>query len=312
MISIVTLYFSILYFIADFKKKTLQEIRSDTDLQWALAFSSIPLFQAVIAAKVETIMMSIVLFSIVQWKKEKFLLSSILLGMALNWKFQPAPMAALVGIVLLIQSKSLKAFLSLGLSFVLWTFLPSLFLGLNRVLEFMHHQQVTLGAFIQDAYGGFDNIFRFLNQVGHGVSFRGTLILSAVFAALFGIIVVLNAFRGKREGTEVDFKNQILIALSLGSAFCVGLSPLGQNNASILGLPILFLAVQVLTEKRSSVQKGFTIFFLAVFLFSYSDLVPEAARVWLRSYSIKSVAALLYASVMAILFAGASSSRRTC
>jgi hypothetical protein len=263
-------------------------------IQWALAFLSIPLYQAVIAAKVETIMMAAVLFSMVRWHRKQYGWASLILGLILDWKFQIAPIAGLVGIILFLERKTIRPLIYLGLSTVFWHFLPALYLGWDRLQELFHHQSASLGAFIAEAYASFDNLFRFLQELGWNLSFSDSLIVTGI-AALISVILVGFNYR-KTQGKQMHLI--LLMAISLGSIFCIGFSPLNQNNASILGTPVFIFAALWMADPHHRSMKWITMTFILLFHFSYSDLMPADLRTVLRLYSMKSVLILIYGMIL--------------
>jgi len=252
------------------------------------------LYQGLIAAKLETIMMAGVLFSMVRWHRKQYGWASLILGLILDWKFQIAPMAGLVGILLFLERKTIRPLVYLGLSVVFWHFLPAVYLGWNPLQELFHHQSASLGAFIIEAYASFDNLFRFLTESGWKLSLKESLVLSGITALIFSALTMFSHFRNNGKRTHLTQ----LMAISLGAIFCIGFSPLSQNNASILGMPVFIFASLWMTDRQQPKMKWITLAFMLLFHFSYSDLMPAGLRTVLRLYSVKSVLILIYGLIL--------------
>jgi hypothetical protein len=263
-------------------------------IQWALAFLSIPLYQAVIAAKVETIMVAAVLFCMVRWQRKQYGWASFILGLILDWKFQIVPIAGLVGIILFLERKTLRPLIYLGLSTVFWHFLPAIYLGWDRLQDLFQHQSASLGEFIRKAYADFDNLFRFLKELGWNLSLQDSLVVSGMAALFFSFLVWFGYQRNQGKRSHRVY----LMAIALGSIFCIGFSPLNQNNASILGTPVFIFAALWMANRHHPRMKWVSLTFILLFHFSYSDLMPANLKTVLRLYSIKSVLILVYGMML--------------
>jgi hypothetical protein len=287
LISVLAFYFSLRYF--------MREIGHDAArIQWALAFVSIPVYQGLLAAKIETIMMSLFLVGVVGWLRSRYLWSSLLLGFLMEWKFQIAPMAGLLGLWLLLFRRTVRPLVFLMGFAALWHWLPAMFLGWEHLQALLHHQKESLGGFVAESFANYDNLFRFLKETGWKLSFAHSLVVSALSAAALAMMVVWGYFR--KEESRVEWMP--LLAIALGAVFCIGFSPMNQNNASILGTPVFVFSALIIMESGASVMKFGTILFLLLFHFSYSDLMPEKLRLVLRAYSLKSVLVSAYGAAM--------------
>lgn len=292
--SIFAIHASVRYFLNYFSHDHQSHDSIRLRIQWALAFLSIPIYQAVIAAKVETIIIAAVLFSMVRWQRKQYGWASLILGLILDWKFQIAPIAGLVGIILFLERKTIRPLVYLGLSTLFWHFLPALYLGWDHLQELFHHQSASLGGFIAEAYAGFDNLFRFLHELGWNLSLQDSLMVSG-FAALISVFIVWFSYR-QLQGKRIHLI--YLMAICWGSIFCIGFSPLNQNNASILGTPVFIFAGLWMADRHHPKMKWVTMAFILFFNFSYSDLMPVNLRTLLRLYSTKSVLILLYGMIL--------------
>jgi hypothetical protein len=287
--SIASIYIGVRYF--------LQEVGyTEPRFQWALALISIPVYQGLVAAKIETIMMALFLICIVGWWRKRYFWPSLLMGLLLEWKFQVAPMAGLFGLWLLLTRRTFWPLFFLGISAGFWHFLPAVFLGWATLQALFLHQKTSLGRFIAESFANFDNLFRFINAIGWNLSFQQSLMVSGVTAVVFAGMVSWGVFNKKLPNHgALPF-----LALVLGSVYCIGFSPLHQNNASILGLPVFLISAMILSSPQPKTLKWITSLFLLLFHFSYSDLMPEPIRVALRAYSSKAVIAMVYCMVLGI------------
>jgi hypothetical protein len=269
---------------------------SETLLQPFYFFTSIAVYQALLAAKVETVMVSVILLSVTlffSYRDKRTLLDigiSILLGAILEWKFQPAPILGLLSVVLILKRKNWVPVIGVALSALIWHYLPALWLGQDLFQNFLGHQTRSLGDFISTSYSHYDNLYKFLDSVHLPISFRQSLILSALVGVTFFVRTLIGALRKEEEITQAGR------ALMFGSVFIMTLSPMAQNNASIFLVPVIWFAL--LRTRNSDAPKWHRsshYFFLVFLSFAYSDLVPKAAREFLRTYSLKSVVILLFA-----------------
>lgn len=271
-------------------KKMLNWAGLKANTQWYYFFSSIAIYQALIAAKVETIMVSIImicistLFETSENKKPRHLLASFLLGMILVWKFQPAPIIGLIIPILLFRMKTIQPIIFLALSILFWHFLPATWLGLDHFNQFLKDQNDTLSSFMLRDYLLFDHFYKFLNAIQIPLSFKENLSISIIFGSL-SFIKVMQSLIKKESLIEL-----VTLAAALGSIFIIAFSPLSQNNGSIFWVPtLLYGLLQTQKIETPPIFRKFIFFTFCVFAFAYSDLIPESLRIWLRSYSIKSV-----------------------
>jgi hypothetical protein len=262
--------------------------------QWYYFFSSIAIYQALIAAKVETIMISILMICIpIFFEKSnrqnlRSLLAPFFSGMVLVWKFQPAPILGLLAPILIFRMKKIQPLILLGLSIGFWHFLPMTWLGADLFNLFLKTQNETLSSFIPRDFLLFDHFYKFLNAIHITLTLYQYLMIGFVFASLSIIKVMVCLF--KKE-TLVEM---VTLATALGSIFIIAFSPLSQNNGSIFWVPALVYGL--VQSQKSDIKplfRKFMFFCFFVFVFAYSDLIPQDLRIWLRSYSIKSVLLVL-------------------
>ena len=287
--------FSILIFYWALRR-FLRWAGSESLIQPIYFFSSVAIYQALLAAKVETVMVSVILLSMTLYfsdRERRTLLDlgiSILLGAILEWKFQPAPILGLLSVVLVIGRKNWIPVLAVPVAALFWHYLPMVWLGQELFQNLLTHQTHSLGEFISTSYSHFDNLYKFLEAIHLPVTFHQSLILSALVGVTFFLRTLIGVLR-KEEGIT-----QAGRALMLGSVFIMTLSPLAQNNASIFLVPVIWYALVCRQRARSFRWKRIAILGFLVFLsFAYSDLVPHFAREFLRDYSLKSVVTLLFA-----------------
>ena len=192
--------------------------------------------------------------------------------------------------VLILVRKSWVPVLGVPIAAAIWRYLPALWLGWDRFQDFLSHQTRSLGDFISTSYSHYDNFFKFLDSIHCPITFKQTLILSGGVGLSFFVRMIYGVF--KKEPIKI----QVTRALMLGSVFIMTLSPMAQNNASIFLVPVFCFALMMRRSPKSAFWKQRLILGFLVFLsFAYSDLVPHAARDFLREYSLKSVFTLIFA-----------------
>ena len=256
-------------------------------LEIALALSSVPVFQGLIAAKLETIIAAILFFAAGEWLSRRYLVGALLFGMILDWKFQPAPMAGLLILALLLARRAWLPAVFTGGAVMIWRWAPATLFGFTGLGALLSRQKETLQAFVAEAYSNFDNFFHFSAALGLRLSLGVSLLISLIAGVGMAIHVWCRWRRGK------DFASQVEACLGLGSWFCLLFSPLGQNNASILGGPFFLWTAGALVMNRAGRMQFLLVGALIASLFMYSDLIPEALRVWARSNSIKTLALMI-------------------
>ncbi len=271
--------------------------------RWHYAAFAIPVFQAVINAKPELYLFTALLFIFTEWAQGRFVISSLLAGIIVEMKFQPLPFLGLALIPVVFDSRKFLPVVLTAASGLSFHFLPVLFLGTEKFLAFEAHRNLSLSAFVREAYLTFDNFFHSLASAGLPLPFPAASSLSLVAGAGFALMVFYRTLK----------KHPVLETLSLagilGSAYAFCFSPLGQNNASILaGFWLIFVVQVALQSEKKSIRWAFTglLFF---FLFSYSSLFPTQVSEWFRSHSAK--AWIMMFSVPFILFPTSNSSRLT-
>ena len=264
-------------------------------LELVLALSSIPMYQALIAAKLETIIVAILFFATGEWLKKRYWSGALLFGMILDWKFQPAPMVGLLLLALLLERRVWIPVLWTGGAVMVWRTVPALVTGFPGLRSLLARQSQTLQAFVAEAYSNFDNFFHFSAAMGLHLSLGVGLLISLIAGLGMAIHVWVRFTRGK------VFFSQVEACLGLGAWFCLLFSPLGQNNASILGGPFFFWTAGALLMKSDRRLKVFLVGSILASLFLYSDLVSESFRVWARTHSMKTLVLMIQGLVVAFL-----------
>ncbi len=297
LVSVILLFLSILYFYATYEKLPFNGVLQRKEVQLTLAITGLQVLQGVVAAKIEVLMAAIMLFSIVRCMKGRYKIGSVLLGMILEWKFQALPIVGLVLTVKIVSEKKIRPLVYLVFSFFFWHYVPVLFIGESLRAHFMSHMGSALTAFISISFPNYDNIFKFLYSINLRVTFLQSMVISGAVGLILFCVVLRECLR-RTLSPSIKY----LFAMSMGSAFIIALSPMSQNNGSILWLPLLILAVEMVFHSANRWMKSISIALMILFCFSYSDLFPSILRNSLRHYSIKSVLILAYAFYVALFF----------
>ncbi len=280
---------ALLYFYSEFFQETIAVTFKRREVQWTLALAGLQIFEAINAAKVETVMVAVLLFSITRWMQGRFLLGALLLGMVVEWKFQPLPIVGLVLMVFLVARRQLLPLFYFGTSVVLWHFLPAVFLGWSTLQQLELHHQNSLTHFLVESYAHYDNFYKFLAAIRLPVSWGGSLILSGAIGLVFFLGVTGESFKNR-----LKFLEKLLLAMTLGSVFLFALSPMAQNNGSIAATGVLICAVYLATHAQQKWIKFQSITVLVFFSFAYSDLLPGFIKNGLRDFSVKSAIVLAF------------------
>lgn len=283
---------------------------------------------AITTSKLELIMTGLLLWAgacLAERRRRWF--AAIILAMIANWKFQPLPAIGLVTISLLLVDRDWKWPLLFTAALFSWFLLPFLFRPASYLLAAHETWRSTLSQFIDRDWLLFDHPFKFLkNVLGVSVTYSTARLVGLSFSALLILIQVrstwsvLMARRDRSKGigiftsaksgaTQISARpiNEraivVLLGLAYGALFTCLFSPLNQNNAYVLYVPLLmagFISFGVATSTEKLLWKYVLVIAWAVMTLSYSDIMPPAQRAFLREIAVKPLGCLILGTALAL------------